>query len=104
MDDCSRGVWISLLIDKKQVSKTLTNFFAMVERQYNKRVKTVRSDNGTEFIHMKKYFLEHGIMFQTSCTGTPQQNAESKENIAISLMWRCGFKEVCPLIFGVSVS
>jgi IS30 family transposase len=71
VDDCSRAVWIFLLVDKKQVSKTLTNFFAMVERQYNKRVKMVRSDNGTEFICMKNYFLEHGIIFQPSCTGTP---------------------------------
>jgi hypothetical protein len=47
VDDCSRAVWIFLLVDKKQVSKTLTNFFAMVERQYNKRVELVRSDNGT---------------------------------------------------------
>jgi hypothetical protein len=36
-----------LLIDKKEVSQTLTNFLSMVERQYNKKVKIVRSDNGT---------------------------------------------------------
>ena len=74
VDNCSRVVWISLLIDKKEVTRTLINFFAMVERQYNIRVKIVRSDNGTEFTCKKGYFLEQGIMFQTSCTGTPQQN------------------------------
>lgn len=47
VDDCSRAVWIFLLTDKKQVTKTLTNFFSMIERQFDKRVKTVRSDNGT---------------------------------------------------------
>jgi hypothetical protein len=47
VDDCSRAVWIFLLIDKKEVSQTLTNFLSMVERQYNKKVKIVRSDNGT---------------------------------------------------------
>lgn len=46
----------------------------MVERQYNRKLKVVRSDNVTEFTCMKSYFLEHGIIFQTSCMGTPQQN------------------------------
>ncbi|PNX55909.1 hypothetical protein L195_g049542 [Trifolium pratense] len=37
---------------------------------------------------------------------TTHKTAELKENIAISSMWRelCGFKETCPLSFGVSVS
>jgi len=46
----------------------------MVERQFNKQVKIIRTDNKTEFTYMKNYFLENKIIFQTSCTGTPQQN------------------------------
>lgn len=74
VDDYSRAVWIYLLVDKREVSQMLRNFFALVERQYHKQVKIMRSDNGTEFTCMKKYFLDHGIVFQTSCTTTPQQN------------------------------
>jgi IS30 family transposase len=74
MDDFSRAIWIYLLIDKREVSRTLIDFFALVERQFDKRVKMIRSDNGTEFICLKNYFREHGIVFQTSCSGTPQQN------------------------------
>ncbi|XP_062099863.1 uncharacterized protein LOC133805717 [Humulus lupulus] len=37
-------------------------------------VKIVRSDNGTEFKCMLDYFDANGIIFQTSCVGTPQQN------------------------------
>ena len=74
VDDYSRAIWIFLLIDKKEVSHTLLNFFVMVERQYNKQVKIVWSDNGTEFTCMKNYLTKHGIIFQTSCIGTPQQN------------------------------
>jgi hypothetical protein len=33
VDDCSRAVWISLLIDKKEVTRTLINFFAMHGRK-----------------------------------------------------------------------
>ncbi|RDX76004.1 hypothetical protein CR513_44058, partial [Mucuna pruriens] len=45
----------------KEVSCTLMNFCAMVERQYDQRVKIVRSDNATKFTCMKNYFLECDI-------------------------------------------
>ena len=47
----------------------------MVDIQFNKQVKIVRSDNGTKFTCMKNYFLEHGMIFHTSCMRTPQQNS-----------------------------
>ncbi|XP_010274487.1 PREDICTED: uncharacterized protein LOC104609798 [Nelumbo nucifera] len=56
VDDFSRAVWIFLLNDKNEVGKTLRNFFTMVKHQYDKLVKIVRSDNGTEFICLKEYF------------------------------------------------
>ena len=46
----------------------------MVERHFNKQVKIIRTNNGTKFTCMKNYFFENEIIFQTSCTGTPQQN------------------------------
>lgn len=49
-------------------------FFSMVLRQCDKQVNIVRSDNAMEFTRMKQYFLNEGILFQTSCVGTPQQN------------------------------
>ncbi|GAA0143116.1 transmembrane signal receptor [Lithospermum erythrorhizon] len=60
--------------DKTEVFTLFTRFLAIVERQLDARVKTVRSDNGTEFFCLKQYFAERGIIFQTSCVGTPQQN------------------------------
>ena len=55
-DDYCKDVWVYLLQDKSQVEKTILDFFALVQRQFNKRVKIVRSDNGTEFMRMKEYF------------------------------------------------
>lgn len=74
VDEYSRATWIYLLIDKKEVSMNLCNFIAIVERQFNKQVKTVRSDNGIEFTYLGNYFSKHGIVHETSCVGTPQQN------------------------------
>ena len=46
----------------------------MVETQFSRKVKTIRTDNGTEFI-MKEFFAQRGILHQLSCVKTPQQNA-----------------------------
>lgn len=74
MDDYSRVVWVFLLLDKKEVNKMFFNFFAMFNHQFEKKVKIVRNDNGTEFTSMADYFADNGIIFQTSSVGTPLQN------------------------------
>ncbi|WVZ15755.1 hypothetical protein V8G54_013321 [Vigna mungo] len=42
VDDYSHGVWIYLLRDKREISQTMMNFFALIERQFEKRVKVNR--------------------------------------------------------------
>ena len=74
IDDYSCVVWVYLLADKREVSTMLHNFFALLKRRFHKQVKIFKSDNGTKFTCMKRYFLDCGIIFQTFCTGTPQQN------------------------------
>ncbi|GAA0151182.1 transmembrane signal receptor [Lithospermum erythrorhizon] len=74
VDDYSRAVWLFLLIDKTEVLKYFMQFFALVDRQFNAKVRFVCSDNGTEFLSLRDYFSKNGIVFQTSCVGTPQQN------------------------------
>ncbi|CAH9056431.1 unnamed protein product [Cuscuta europaea] len=74
VDDFSRAVWVHLMKEKSEVKIILKQFFAMVDRQFNKNVKVVRSDNGKEFVGLQEYFRNSGIIFQTSCVYTPQQN------------------------------
>lgn len=45
VDDFSRATWVYLLIDKLEVFKMFMSFLAMVDRQFNQKVKIVRSDN-----------------------------------------------------------
>ena len=73
-DEFSRAVWIYLLPTKREAPTHLRNFIALVQRQFSTQVKTIRSDNGSEFICLSKNFAEHGIVHETSCVGTPQQN------------------------------
>lgn len=39
----------------------------------------VRSDNGTEFVCLSRYFNETGIVHQTSCVVTLQQNGRVEQ-------------------------
>jgi len=101
VDDYFRAIWIFLLLDKKEASRALMNFIAIIERQYEKQVKMIRSDNGTEFTCLRTKFLERGIMFQTSCTGTPQQNGrvERKHRHILNVARALRFQGNLPLSF-----
>lgn len=54
----------------------LISHIKLVENQTGKKVKIVRSDNGTEYIchTLEKYFSDHGIQHQKTIPYTPQQN------------------------------
>ncbi|RVW20026.1 Retrovirus-related Pol polyprotein from transposon RE1 [Vitis vinifera] len=48
----------------------------MIETQYNAKVRVLRSDNGGEYqsSDLQKYLEGHGIIHQTTCSNTTQQN------------------------------
>ena len=51
-------------------------FTALVERQTGKKLKTLRSDNGKEYVcaEMKKFMREKCIKHQLTVQYTPEQN------------------------------
>lgn len=74
VDDFSRHTWIFLMKAKSETRSLIQNFISYVSTQYDKTVKTIRSDNGVEF-NMPQFYNSNGIIHQTSCVETPQQNA-----------------------------
>ena len=94
VDDFTRATWVYLLKCKTEVHKSFCSFFAMIERQFEVTVKMVRSENGTEFNCMLDYFTTNGIIFQTTCGGTPQQNGRVERkhrhilNVSRALMFQ----------------
>lgn len=76
LDDSTRLTWTYLVHDKTQVSGILSCFFAYVENQFGTRIKTLRSDNGTEIIQeaCAQLFLAKGVIHHKSIPGNPQQN------------------------------
>lgn len=66
-----------LLPDKHHVPSTLKTFFIYVQKHFHKGIKTLRSDNDTEFINasLSTFLTDHGVIHQKSCPYTPPQNA-----------------------------
>jgi len=55
-------------------------FNQMIHTQFDKKIQVFKSDNGGEFVNksMQKFFRENGLIHQTSCPNTPQQNCVAK--------------------------
>ena len=72
----------------------------MIETQFLKKVKTIMTDNGTEFI-MVDFFVKMGILHQLSCVETPQQNAimERKHQHILNVARALMFQSNMPLHF-----
>ena len=62
-----------MLKAKSEVPSLIKFFCKMVVNQFSSSVKTIRSDNGPEF-SLTIFFYKYGILHQTSCVDTPQQN------------------------------
>jgi len=48
----------------------------MIHTQIGKKIQVPKSDNGGEFVNksMHEFLRENGLIHQTSCPNTPQQN------------------------------
>ncbi|GJW29030.1 putative ribonuclease H-like domain-containing protein [Tanacetum coccineum] len=80
IDDYSRFTWVFFLITKDETSEILKSFIKEIENLVDKKVKIIRSDNGTEFKNkvMDDFCKEKGIKREYSVARTPQQNGVAK--------------------------
>ena len=79
MDDYSRYSEVVCLRSKADVAEAMWDVLVRWERQTGHKVKTVRTDGGTEYMgSLKKRFREAGIVHQTSTRYTPQQNGRAE--------------------------
>lgn len=80
IDDYSKKVFVYFLEKKSQVCESFENFRAQVENQAEKKIKKLRTDNGTEYVNskMKKIMLKNGYVHQTTIPFTPEQNGTAE--------------------------
>lgn len=76
VDDHSRATWIFLMQSKSQVVSHLKTFLSLSKTQFGKPVQKIRTDNGKEFFNHEcaNLLSSQGILHESSCTYTPQQN------------------------------
>lgn len=76
VDDFSKCTWVFLMHSKTQVPVLIKDFISYVTTQFNKTIKIIRSDNGSEFSNadLHSHLTSLGILQQFSCSHTPQQN------------------------------
>nr|GEU29493.1 ribonuclease H-like domain-containing protein [Tanacetum cinerariifolium] len=95
VDDYSKVAWVYFVKTKDDV---FVSYIKLIHNQFDIKIKTVRSDNESEFVNKKMHtmFCDLGIVNQTSCAHTPQQDeiAERKHrhllNVARGLMFQEG--------------
>ncbi|GKE97842.1 putative ribonuclease H-like domain-containing protein, partial [Tanacetum coccineum] len=76
-DDYSMFTWVFFLASKDETSEILKNFIKKIENLVDKKVKIIRSDNGTKFKNkvIDDFCREKGIKREYSIARTPQQNS-----------------------------
>ncbi|BBH05042.1 HXXXD-type acyl-transferase family protein [Prunus dulcis] len=76
IDDCTRMTWVFPLKQKSEVTAKFKLFYQYVATQFDKKITTLRSDNGGEYVNhdLHTFLSQHGIVHQTTCAYTPQQN------------------------------
>lgn len=96
---------MGLLVKRKktEVLKILTNFINMLNTQFNVKIKRLQSDNGTKFTNnaFQGILQQEGILHETSCVGTPKQNArvEGKHRHILNVARALRFQADLPISY-----
>lgn len=74
--DYSRYVFVYFLKTRDQIFEVFKDFVIFAEKQCGKKLKTIRSDTGREYLsrELKDFLTANGIKRQLSVAYTPQQN------------------------------
>lgn len=86
--------WVYLMKERFELLSIFKSFFNEIKNQFGKTIKKFRSDNAKEYFsaELSSFFSSQGILHQSTCPHTPQQNGIAKRKnrhlveIARSLM------------------
>ncbi|MFS7989993.1 putative RNA-directed DNA polymerase [Helianthus anomalus] len=76
IDDYSRATWVYLLKSRSEINSIFHEFHAYVKTQFKTSIQTLRTDNAKEYLStdFSTYLKSQGIIHETSCAYTSQQN------------------------------
>ncbi|XP_058219066.1 uncharacterized protein LOC131329730 [Rhododendron vialii] len=83
VDDFSRVTYLYLMKTRSELSSVFKSFYAEIKTQFDTCIRIFRSDNAREYFHnaLSRFFDDHGIIHQSSCARTPQQNGVAERKI-----------------------
>ena len=89
IDDYSRCTWLFLMKTRAELFSIFQKFHTKIRTQFNTSIHILRSDNAKEYLSASVCSLmsSHGILHQSSCAYTPQQNgvAERKNHNLVEI-------------------
>ena len=76
MDDFSNKIWIYFLKKKDELFKWFRSFKALVKNKIEKKIKILRTDNGTKYESngFNEFCGEAGIKTETTTIYNPEEN------------------------------
>ncbi|RVW69976.1 Retrovirus-related Pol polyprotein from transposon TNT 1-94 [Vitis vinifera] len=76
IDDYSRCTWLFLMKNRAELFSIFQKFYTEIQTQFNISIRVLRSDNAREYFSapFTSFMSHHGILHQSSCAHTPQQN------------------------------
>ena len=76
IDDYSRCTSLFLMKNRVELFSIFQKFHAEVRTQFNTSIRILQSDNAKEYLSgpFSSFMSSHGILHQSSCSHTPQQN------------------------------
>lgn len=76
VDDFTRATWVFLLKPKGEVYQCFGIFYNMLKNHFETNNRYIRSDNRSDLLNsrMKTFTKDNGILHQTSCVHSLQQN------------------------------
>jgi len=81
VDDFSRYSWVFPLNCKSDVISTFTRFKLLVEKFFNRNIKSIQTDGGREFIPVQKFLSSNGISYRQTCPHTHHQNGSVERKL-----------------------
>lgn len=96
VDDHTRLCWTFLMKEKSKTKHIFQTFHVMIQNQFKTNIQILKTDNAKDFFNssLGPYLRSYGIVQQSSCVDTPQQNgvAERKNRhvleVARSLLFQ----------------
>ena len=103
IDDHTRLCWVFQLKEKFVIESNFQFFHQMIKTQFQTHIQILHTDKGREYFNsiLGTYLKNNGIVHQSTCVETPQQNgiAERKNRHLLEVVCAIMFTNNVPKLF-----